>query len=72
MSPKTVATPLVIPVSTPTATPFITLDATPTVITVVIPTTESAETQSKEILVEPIRTKSHKEVIPEASKKEME
>ena len=72
ISPKIVATPLVIHVTTPTATPVITPVATPTVIPVVIPATESAETRDKEVLVEPIRMKAHKEVIPEASKREME
>ena len=63
---------MVIPISTPTDTPVITPGATPTVILVVIPATESAETRGKEILVEPVQTKAHKEVIPEGFKKEME
>ena len=52
ISLKTVATPLFIPTATPVITPT------------VIPATESAETRGKEVLVELVWTKAHKEVIP--------
>ena len=61
ISLKTVSIPLIIPAATPVITP--------TVIHAVIPATESAETQGKEVLVEPVRTEAHKEVVPEVSKK---
>ena len=68
ISLKTVATPFIIPTATPISTPI----ATPTVIPDVIPATESADTWGKEVLVEPVRTKAHKEAVSEVSKKEME
>ena len=46
--------------------------ATPAVSLTIILATESAETRSKEVLVEPVWMKAHREFIPEASKKEME
>ena len=55
---------MIIHAATPTSTPI----STPTI----IPATESVETRGKEVLVEPVRMKAHPEVIPEASKKEME
>ena len=39
--------------------------STPTI----IPVVGSVETQGKEVLVEPVQTKAHKEVIPEDFKK---
>ena len=59
---------MIIPATAPVSIPI----ATPTASHAVIPTTESAETRGKEVLVVTVRTKVHPEVIVEASKKEME
>ena len=66
--PKSVTTPVIIPVAAPANT----TTATPVVSPVATLVTESAETQGKEILVEPVQTKAHSESILEVSKKEME
>ena len=55
---------MIIPDVTPASTPI----ATPTI----IPTTESTETQGKEVLFEPVQMKALAYVIPEVSKKEIE
>ena len=65
ISLKTVDTPLIIHAAILVCTPI----TTPTIISIIIPATESAETRGKEVLVEPVWMKAHKEVTPEASKK---
>ena len=66
--PKAVTIPMIIPTVVPADTPT----AIPVITPVDTPITELAETRSKDILIEPVQTKTQSVSIPEASKKEME
>ena len=65
ISPKTIATPVIILATDPVSIPIDTLVDSPTII-------PATETRGKEVLFEHVETKAHPEVIPEAYRKEIE